>query len=285
MKNKSNITVVIPCFNDGNYIMEAINSILSQTLKADKIIIIDDGSNQETKAILNTINKKEVEIVFQENQGVSKARNVGISLAKTEYILTLDADDSFEPTFIEKALAILKANTEVAIVGSHVKVIYEDGTQSEIKYPLGGTVNDFLVKNNGIASCLYRKECWKAVSGYDEKMHNGYEDWEFWISILKEGKRMHIIEEPLFNYRIKKESRDKNAVQFFDFELREYIFKKHKALYLDNFESYSTQLLYSNSKLRKHGNKLKISREFKIGKAILAPLRFFKTKMNIKTNN
>ena len=123
MEIKSNVTVIIPCYNDGKFIIEAVNSILNQTLKADKIIIVDDGSNAETKKVLKKINSNNVEIIYQENLGVCKARNRGVNLATTDYILTLDADDYFEPTFIEKSVEILNNNSNTGIVGCYAKLL------------------------------------------------------------------------------------------------------------------------------------------------------------------
>lgn len=272
----SNVTVVIPCYNDGLYILEALHSILNQTLKADKIIIVDDGSRQETKKVLETIKDDNVIIIYQENQGVCKARNNAIELAQTDYILNLDADDYFEPTFIEKAVKILNDELEVAAVGCWVRILTNKVFGKDIKKPSGGSITNFILINNGIASSLFRKKCWEQVSGYDEKMANGYEDWEFWIAILKRNWKMIIIQEPLFVYRVKKQSRDQKALINHDFNLRQYIFQKHKELYLDHFEFYSTELLRQNAAFRKNENKVKRSIDFKIGSIILTPIRFLK---------
>ncbi len=272
----SNVTVVIPCYNDGLYILEALHSILNQTLKADQIIIVDDGSGQETKKVLETIKDENVTIIYQENQGVCKARNNAIAQAQTDYILNLDADDYFEPTFIEKAVKILNNEPEVAAVGCLVKTLKNNTFEKEIKRPLGGDARDFIIKNSGLASSMFRKKCWQLVSGYDEKMINGYEDWEFWIAMLKHNWKMNIIQEPLFIYRIKPQSRDQKALINHDFSLRKYIFQKHKEFYLEHFEFYSTELLRQNAIFRQNENKLKNSVEFKIGNTILAPIRFLK---------
>lgn len=276
MEIKSNVTVIIPCYNDGKYIVEAVNSILNQTLKAEKIIIIDDGSRIETKNILKTITNDNISIVFQENQGVSKARNTGINLAKTDYILTLDADDYFEATFIEKAVLVLNANEIIGVVGCFYKVIKGNVTEKESIKPEGGTVKNFLIKNNGMACCLFRKNCWLEVSGYDEKMSEGYEDWEFWIAILSNNWKMHIIQEDLFNYRLKPISRDTKALKDFDFELRQYIFLKHKTVFLEHYEFYALELLKVSCNFRRKNNFLKSSLNYKIGRILLFPLRSVK---------
>lgn len=276
MNSKSNVTVIIPCYNDGKFIVEALHSILNQTLNPEKVIIINDGSDSETKNILKAISFENVEIIHQENKGVCKTRNIGIGLAKTDYILNLDADDYFEPTFMENAVSILNNNREVGVVGCFYKKLINNKLENEIMKPLGGSITNFLVKNHAMNCSMYRKLCWEQVSGYDEQMVNGYEDWDFWISILKNGWQMHIIQEPLFTYRIKKASRDNNAFENHDLELRKYIFLKHKQEYLDNFESFTNQMLFSNHLIKRTKLKAINSLNYKIGSVILAPLRFLK---------
>lgn len=282
MEGLSNVTVIIPCFNDGAYIMEAISSIVRQTVKAEKVIIVDDGSGLETLSILKNINIDNVEIIFQENKGVSNARNRGISLAKTKYILSLDADDYFEATFIEKAVQVLNDNPKIGVVGCYYSVFKNNKKAKEIIKTKGGTLKDFLVKNYGLGNSMFRKQCWSEVSGYDEKMVNGYEDWEFWISILGRNWGMYILDEVLFNYRKKESSRDSNAVKNFDFELRRYILFKHQQLYIDNFDFYAVQLLRENCNIRSGYNRLGDSIDTKIGKFILFPLRMLKKIVTFK---
>lgn len=276
MAKKSNVTVIIPCYNDGNFIMEALNSILNQTLKAEKIIIIDDGSDIETREVFKRIKNEEVEVVFQENKGVSSARNKGVSLAKTDYILNLDADDYFESSFIEKAVKVLSENKGIGVVGCFYRRFKGKVLEKEIFKPLGGAVKDFLIKNNGLGTSMYRKVCWEKVSGYDENMLRGYEDWEFWIAVLSHNWKMHILPEVLFNYRIKRNSRDTKASDNFDFELRRFIFSKHKNIFIKYNEFYSQELLRISCELRRNKGVLENSLDFKIGKFLLYPLRFFK---------
>jgi len=275
INKSSNVTVVIPCYNDGEYILKAIESITNQTLKADKIIIVDDGSDLKTKNILNTIKSKNIDIVFQENQGVSKARNKGISLVTTLYVLNLDADDFFEETFIEKAVAILNNNLKIGVVGSFYRQFNDKNNTSIIIKPIGGSVKNFLLKNNGMASSMFRKQCWDEVNGYDEKMVEGYEDWDFWISVLSNNWEMFIIEEVLFNYRIKELSRDKIALKSHDFDLKRYIFYKHENVFKNNFDKYSVDLLKENCMLKKN-RILDKSLDYKIGNFILKPFRMLK---------
>jgi glycosyltransferase involved in cell wall biosynthesis len=271
----SNITAIIPCYNDGQYIMEALQSIYNQTLLPETIIIIDDGSKAPTKKILNAINNSQVQIIYQENKGVSAARNRAIAMAQTEYIVNLDADDYYESTFFEKAVAVLQKDQEVVAVSSYHRIFQKTKTVEIIK-PLGGKLKDFIVINNCSANTFFRKLSWKAVGGFDEKMRDGYEDWEFWIANLKIGGSIAIIPEVLSNYRIKKVSRDQNALKKHDFELRNYIFLKHKEVYLEHFDFYIGALLRQNSLLRNSSHKAKNSVAYSIGESILKPLRAIK---------
>lgn len=275
MNTKSNVTVIIPCYNDGQYLMEALQSIYKQTLLPEKIIIVDDGSNTATKKILASINHPLVQIVHQENKGVSVARNHAISIAQTDYILNLDADDYYEPTFLERAAAILEKDQEVVAVSSYCR-IFRAQTTIEIIEPQGGSLKNFIVKNQSRASAMFTKKAWLTVGGFDEKMKEGYEDWEFWIAILKLGGTIHVIQEVLSHYRIKKVSRDQNALKMYDFELRKYIFLKHREVYEMHLDFYISELLRQNSLLRNSVHKAKKSIDFTIGEFILRPLRAIK---------
>ncbi|PIA78014.1 hypothetical protein BFR04_07215 [Gaetbulibacter sp. 4G1] len=274
---KSNVTVVIPCFNDGDYIVEALNSVLKQTLKAEKIVIVDDGSNAHTKGILKTLKHDNLEVIYQENQGVCVARNTGISLATTDYILNLDADDFFKETFIEKAVKILDSNLKTGIVGCYYNCFTEQKVDNNIIKPLGGSVNNFLVKNNGLNCSMFRKICWENVFGYDVSFVNGYEDWDFWISILSKNWEMAIIKEPLFNYRIKKKSRDQDANKKYDFDLKKQLFTKHKEVYLKYYDSSFLELIRINGLLKNKINRLEKSINYRTGALVLSPFRFLKS--------
>jgi glycosyltransferase involved in cell wall biosynthesis len=275
-KKMNNVTAVIPCYNDGAYIQEALDSLLNQTIVPDKIIIVDDGSYSFTLAILKRFTHPILEILYQENKGVCEARNRAIDLAATAYILTLDADDIFEPTFIEKALKVISTQNDVGAVCSYYQGIHKGKVVTEIIEPLGGGVKNFLVQNNGVGNCLLRKSCWEHVNGYDPIFDKGYEDWDFWISILKKGWRMHVIPEVLFTYRIKDVSRDQTAAALYDQELKTTLFKKHKSLYMEHLDQVFTELVYKNGRLKNKISKIQNTWEYRLGRSLLKPLRFVK---------
>jgi hypothetical protein len=241
-----------------------------------EIIIIDDGSEQLTLDLLKTITHPILKIVYQENMGVCHARNRGIELAETEFILTLDADDYFEPTFIEKAVKVLASNDHVAMVCCYYRKFYEDIQSDEVIKPKGGGLNSFLVSNNGIASGLFKKESWESVNGYDNDFKEGYEDWDFNISILVDHKKMYIIEEVLYHYRIKSNSRDKRAFENYDLQLRTKLLEKHKELYRKNSINIIKHFMYTNSMLRMDVVKSKKSIEYRLGAYLLMPFRLIR---------
>lgn len=276
-QSTSEITVIIPCYNDGNYVEQALQSILDQTLLPKEIIIIDDGSDQLTLDVLKTMAHPNLQIIYQENRGVCHARNRGIALAKTEFILTLDADDYFKPTFIEKALIAIQSKPDIVAVCCYYKKFKNKKLYGDVIKPLGGTAVSFLVKNNGIACALFKKEIWKSVNGYDTNFDKGYEDWEFWISALKNNNVMYVIPEVLFFYRTKDVSRDQIALSKHDLSLKKQIFNKHQDLYLEHFEKVYLELIWRQKASLQTVLNIKNGKTYKVGIAILSPFRFLKS--------
>lgn len=269
------VSVIIPCYNDYEFIHQAINSINNQDYKNVEIIIIDDGSDIKTKEVLKNISQKNIQIFSQENSGPSSARNKAISKSKGDYFLTLDADDYFEPSFLSKALQILLKNESVGIVSCWYRSI-KNGIIQEVCKLEGGDTNTIIFNNGASGNSLYRKQCWVDVEGYDEKMREGFEDWEFHIRIVESNWSIYIIKEELFNYRDKSNSRNKKANKLYRKSLHRYIYLKHKHLYVDNFEETIDLFLNKIAKLEERGIYLKNSTEYKSGKFILIPLRLMK---------
>ncbi len=268
------ISIVIPCYNDDKYIEQAINSVLNQTYQNIEIIVVDDGSNIETKRVLSRLEAKVTKLINQENKGQSTARNVGIKAAKGEYILILDSDDFFEPLFCEKAISIFKNKQKTKIVSCYANIIYPTGNR-ELYKPAGGDINNVIFNNIALGSVMFKKENWKIAQGYDETMRNGFEDWEFYIRMLREGGRVLIIKEPLFNYRRQLNSTTTKANRN-KYELLKYIYLKHKSLYVDNFELLITHLLNKIEREELEKVKKEKSIEYKTGYFLLRPIRFIK---------
>ncbi|MFV5703596.1 glycosyltransferase [Flavobacterium sp. XS2P12] len=268
------VSVVIPCYNDAEFIEQSINSALNQTYSNIEVIVVDDGSNIETKVVLKKLEPKITKLITQENQGQSTARNVGIIVTKGEYVLVLDSDDFFEPTFCEKAIVYFENDTTIKIITSYVSRLQLNG-QNDVFEPIGGNIKNFLKYNCATGSAMFKKKDWEQVRGYDEDMRQGFEDWEFYIRLLKDGGYAYIIQEPLFNYRIKENSTTTKANKG-KYNLLKYIYTKHQKLYKENFELLVNHLLHRIEKeeIEKVKNTKRI--DFIIGNYFLIPFRSLK---------
>lgn len=271
------VSIVVPCYNHAKYLGEALQSILDQTYKNWECIIVNDGSPDDTENVAKEWCAKDARFnyLYKENGGLSNARNYGIKNAKGKYILTLDADDKFEPTFIEKAQKILLNNQEIGIVCSWGYRFIEERTFGLFK-PNGNTLKDFLFFNSGIASSLFRKECWEKTKGYDENMKFGYEDWEFYISVCKLGWKVHAIQEPLFFYRQHHISMRTVALNNYDAGIKKYIYNKHKELYKEYYDDLIDYFLTTVALEKKNNIKIQNKIDFRVGTAVLKPFRIIK---------
>lgn len=274
MENNYLISVVIPCYNDAQYIGQAVQSALNQTHSNIEVIIVDDGSNAETKAILKRLESKVTKLITQENQGQSKARNSGIDQAKGSYILVLDSDDFFESTFCEKAINVFLNEKEVKLVTCQASLLFEDGSSSVFIH-YGGNIENFLFENNALGSALFKKQEWENCGKYDENMKEGFEDWEFYIRLLKNGGNAHVIQEPLYNYRKRSNSTTAKAT-ILKYKLQHYILIKHQEIYKEYYVEVINYLI--GHAIREEKEKIKNTQrlEFKIGKNALKPLRWVK---------
>jgi hypothetical protein len=275
MENSNLISIIIPCYNDAQYIEQAVNSALNQTYSNIEVIVVDDGSNIETKVVLKRIEPTIKKLITQENQGQSSARNTGIRAANGEYILTLDSDDFFEMSFCEKAIVLFQQNRNIKIVTCQANLIFET-VKSQVFTPRGGTIVNFLYSSDALGTSMFMKKDWKFNGGYDENMIEGLEDWEFFIRLLLNGGIVEVIQEPLYNYRKRRDSTTAKANKI-KYELLEYIIIKHRNIYVENFELTIKHLLNIAKKNKKDEGKRLKSIDYRLGKFLLKPLRIIKS--------
>jgi hypothetical protein len=274
------ISIIIPCYNDAEFIMQSVQSALDQTYENKEIIVVDDGSNEETKAVLKRLELKITLLITQENKGTSAARNAGIAAATGEYILVLDSDDYFESSFCEKAIQVFINKPDVKIVTCYAN--WFNNTSHQIFKPHGGGIENILLNNVAMGSSMFKKTEWETVYGYDEKMIKGFEDWEFYLKLLKSDGKAEVIPEVLFNYRNKKNSRNKTA-NLAKYQLLEYIYIKHADAYKEHFHFFIHEWLKSIRKSDDLKQQVMNSLDYKIGNKLLKPFRFmgFFTKKSI----
>ena len=229
----SAISVIIPCYNHEKYIHETIESVLSQTFDDYEIIIVNDGSTDNSLSIINSYAKKyphKIRVIDQKNKGVVIARNNAISLAKADLIFPLDADDTIEPNCLHTLYENIK-NGDFDVVYCKVKQFGLETSILELKKP---TKWNMGIANQVCVSALFRKSDWQQIGGYDVNMKNGLEDWDFWLSFIENGKKFHCVEEVLMNYRILEKSRNNIHPEVL-YQLNDYLSKKHPKIFFYAF--------------------------------------------------
>jgi glycosyltransferase involved in cell wall biosynthesis len=212
------VSVIIPCYNYGHWLPEAIESALSQTHKPHEVIVVNDGSTDNTGEVVRRF--PDVKCIYQDNKGLPAARNTGIKAAKSEWIVPLDADDTLEPAFIE---CCLKEKADIVSCSMHMFGEKIADCHLDMRHP---THHDFIKSNRCLCVALYRKKMWERIGGYDEKMVLGYEDWEFWIRATAAGYTVTVLDEMLFNYRKHGESLV-NVSKRNHLDIKKYIDSKH----------------------------------------------------------
>lgn len=236
LTNPIKLSVVIPCYNHGEFILQAIASVESCQEKVYEILIINDGSTDPlTQKVLQALSDRGYQVIHQENQGLAIARNHGISLAKGRYILPLDSDNKIRPNYITKAIEILDNQPEVGVVYGNFEFF---GGVTGIKEVPEFDINR-IVRGNYIDACaVFRKTVWQDAGGYDDKIPEqlGYEDWDFWLSVAEKGWHFYHIDEVLFDYRLRSYSMVSRCnIPEKRWELFRYISTKHIGLYQTNF--------------------------------------------------
>ena len=180
------VSVIVPSYNQGVYLADALNSVLNQTYTTWECIIIDDGSTDNTKEVALDFCRLDERFlyIYQNNQGVSAARNNAIRHSSGKYILPLDGDDIIVKTYLTDAVPVLEND-------SNVKVVYGDaeyfGAKSGLMPLKPFSLPTLLNENCIFNTAMYRRTDYDKIAGYDETMNDGYEDWEFWISLLNNG--------------------------------------------------------------------------------------------------
>lgn len=199
------VSVIVPIYNAAPYLVETLDSILASTYRPLEVVMVDDGSKDDSLAIAQSYCQQHAEchLITQTNQGVSAARNTAIRAAKGIYILPVDADDKIADTFIQQAVEVIAHSPEIRVVGCRCWMF--GAIDQEWKLPTFS--HALLARKNMIpATALYRKADWQRCGGYcEEEIYR--EDWDFWISMMELGGTFYKIDQILFFYRISTGSR------------------------------------------------------------------------------
>ncbi|MCU7614251.1 glycosyltransferase family 2 protein [Chryseobacterium sp. GMJ5] len=250
------ISIIVPCYEQACYLDECLQSVLDQTYQNWECIIVNDGSADHTEEVAQQWVEKDKRFIYlsKKNGGLSSARNAGIEKAKGEWILPLDADDKIGNQYLEFAEEKF---------GDGYKVIYCKAQKfglihEEWDLPVY-SIKNLAIQNVIFCTAFFRKEDWVKVNGFDTDLIYGWEDWEFWIALLKNGGKVYRIDEICFYYRIKetsmlKEMSDKNNEKItFSHHI---IYKKHIEFFIRELGSFQ-RLAEENEKLHQKVSHLK----------------------------
>lgn len=213
------VSVIIPSYNHAPFVTEAIQSVLNQTEKDLELIVVDDGSTDETRSILSRISDARLRIIFQEHQGAHVALNRGLEEARGDYLAILNSDDVYYPQRVEQLTKILEDRRDLGVVGSFIEVIDHKGRPIGIKhgyrdlepwilphpersFRAGDDQRGALITENFFATTsnfLFKRELYERIGGFRELRYA--HDWDF---LLRAGlvSRVEIYPEVLLQYRV-----------------------------------------------------------------------------------
>lgn len=193
------LSVLIPCYNHGAFVGEAIDSVMAQTFRNAEIVVVDDGSTDpDTIEALAGLARPGVQVLRTDNRGLPAARNHAAAHAQGSVFCFLDADDRLAPAWFEKGLSVLDERPAVAFVSHWLETF---GDEHWRWTPERCDLPALLARNTVNGAALVRRRAFEAVGGYDESMRDGCEDWDFWLRLVEAGWTGAIVPEVLFHYR------------------------------------------------------------------------------------
>jgi len=198
------ITVLMPCYNAADYIADAIRSVLAQTFRDFELLIINDGSTDNTVDLIKSFTDERITLIEQVKQGIAAALNNGLKHARTSFIARFDADDICFAERLEKQYNFMLSNPEVIVIGSGANYVDDAGNYIFTHFPQ-------VVSNEEIqhlpfyicpfihASVMFKKD-FVTIYGYNINAHS-FEDHLLWLQLKQKGK-MYNMHEPLLNVRL-----------------------------------------------------------------------------------
>jgi tetratricopeptide (TPR) repeat protein len=199
----STVSIIVPAYNQAHYLGCAIQSALEQTHCDLEVIVVDDGSTDDTAAVAEGFVDPRVRYVYQENRGLSMARNTGLREAGGAFVSFLDSDDQFLPRKLELLLAELDRHPEAGLAAGQAIPVDQDGQ------PIGQVFDTGLPAEGAqwllgnplhVGSVLLRRDWQERVGLFDESLRS-YEDWDMWLRLARAGSPMRWVAQPVSLYR------------------------------------------------------------------------------------
>lgn len=245
------VSVVMPAYNVEPYIGDAIQSVLAQTFTDFELLIIDDGSTDETFAVAQRYADLDsrVRIIRQENKGLSAARNTALRNSRAPILALLDSDDLWTPAFLASQMAILDSHPEIDIVSGNAWTLggRENGTPArpspdprrapDLEAILSDEQAVFIMS-------VFRRRVYEVIGGFDETLRTN-EDFDFWLRAAIAGFRFIRNDQPLGYYRRRDDSLSANPIRMLRGALRVYHNRRPALLY------YTNELLIMDAQIRR----------------------------------
>lgn len=197
------VSIIVPCYNQAQYLPDALKSVLAQTYPHWECIVVNDGSSDNTIQVALRFAKKDSRIHLvnvPENCGLAASRNKGIKNCSGEFILPLDADDMIIESYLETTIPHLVNNKNLRLVFTDTKCF---GKQDVILRFRHFNLSELCNENQLNCTALYRRQDYERTQGYRSNMVYGYEDWDFWLQLLTSEKQIHHIQVPMLLVRVK----------------------------------------------------------------------------------
>ena len=262
------ISIIVPCYNQAQYLPETLQTVLEQTYANWECIIVNDGSPDNTEEVaLEWCGKDDrFKYLKKENGGLSDARNYGIKHSLGKYILPLDSDDKISKDYTKEAIELLEKDPAIKLVFCRAQLFGGDNEEWEL---LPYTYENLLFVRNCIyCSAVYKREDYNKTVGYNVNMIYGWEDYDFWISLLNKDDKVVKLDKIHFFYRTKDVSMRTLITKEKEDYLRLQIFKNHQELYLQYINPITQFRELKESKL------IENSLQYRIGGYVLAPFRY-----------
>ena len=241
------VSIIIPCYNQGQFLAEAIQRAIDQDYEQKEIIVVNDGSTDNTKEVTESFIHS-ITYIEQENKGVSSARNVAIEIANGEYVAFLDSDDVLLPGSITKKIAHLESHPDISLVCSDSIFFNESGSLGLRSQLLNRPKNidnfrwETVDYNATLSSVMLRRSCLEKAGLFEESIQNA-EDWLMWVRMSRYFN-MAFIDEPLIKYRLHSGNFTR-SIEFNNVGHRNAIMQTINASYFYDYPAYfRAQLLF-----------------------------------------
>ena len=197
------VAVIIPAYNQSQYLRQAIQSVLDQTFIDWEAVIVDDGSSDDTRNVAHSFTDSRVRYIYQENRGLSAARNTGIRSSTAPYLSFLDSDDMFLPEKLALLLDALEQQPELGMVAGQAIPVdeYNQRVGKIMDTPLPQQPERLLLGNPLHVGSVLLRRSWQEQAGFFDESLRSYEDWDMWLRLSVLGCRMSYVNKPVSLYR------------------------------------------------------------------------------------